>query len=99
VNKEIAADWVRMRKAQPLERLVPASVRWLADLPVDVRPVELAAKYPRIVNLIAQQWHDYKPCCAYLDELLGGRRPERRGFPVDVCWEIWALRKFIRQRA
>jgi len=98
-KRETAENWVRLRKAQPLERLVPASVIWLADLPLDVRPVGLAAKYPRIVNLIAQQWHDYKACCAYLDELLTGRRAERRGFPIDVRWEIWALRKFIRERA
>ena len=37
-NRETAGDWVRLRKAQPLARLVPASVIWLADLPVDVRP-------------------------------------------------------------
>ena len=90
---------MRLRKAQPLERLVPASVTWLADLPADVRPVALAAKYPRIVNLIAQQWHDCNACSAYLDDLLAGRRAERRGFPRDMRWEIWTLRKFIRERA
>ena len=99
ISKQTAEDWVRLRKAQPLERLVPASVTWLADLPADVCPVGLAAKYPRIVNLIAQEWKDYKACSAYLDELLAGRRAERQGFPINVRWEIWTLRKFIRERA
>ena len=99
ISKQTAEDWVRLRKAQPLERLVPASVTWLTDLPADVRPAGLAAKYPRIVNLIAQEWQDYKACSAYLDELLAGRRAERQGFPINVRWEIWTLRKFIRERA
>jgi hypothetical protein len=91
-SKETAEDWVRVRKAQPLDRLMPASVRWIANLPVEFRPVALAAKYPRIVNLIAWQWHDHKACCAYLDELLAGRRPGRRGFPTEISWELWTIR-------
>ena len=99
VSTKTAEDWVRLRKAEPLERLVPTSVTWLADLPADVRPVGLAAIYPRIVNLIAQEWQDHEACCAYLDELLAGRRTGRRGFPINVRWEIWTLRRFIRERA
>ena len=81
-----------LRKATPVEYVLPASLVWLEGLPPQVRPVALTAKYARIVNLIAQQWNDYNACCAYFDELLKGRRGNRRGFPADVHREISTLR-------
>ena len=46
-------DWSRLRKAEPAERLLPLSKKWLELLPPDVFPGALATRYPRIVNYIA----------------------------------------------
>jgi hypothetical protein len=88
-----AANGIRLRKANPLNALLPASLDWLGTLPRELRPMALAMMYPRIVNLLAQQWSDYDACHAYFDELLTGRRPNRHGFPADVRREIWTLRE------
>jgi hypothetical protein len=84
----------RLRKAAPIETLLPASRQWLEGLPADVRPVELAKQYARVVNLIAQQWNDHSACRAYFDELLKGRRESRRGFPAVVRAELRGLRHY-----
>jgi hypothetical protein len=86
-----------MRKAHPVEYMLPATVTWFEALPPEVRPVTLAAQYARIANLLAQQWNDDKACRAYFDELLTGRRGKRRGFPVNVRREIWVLREYYQR--
>lgn len=92
-------DAVRLRKASPLDYLLPASLDWLKRLPDGLRPIALATQYPRIVNLLAQQWNDPTACRAYFDELLVGRRPTRQGFPADVRRDIWELREhFMHSR-
>jgi hypothetical protein len=87
----------RLRKATPVEYVLPASRAWLEGLPAQVRPVALATKYARIVNLLAQQWGDFNACDAYFDELLKGRRGKRAGFPADVHREIRTLRDHFQQ--
>ena len=82
-----------LRKARPVEYMLPATVKWFEALPPQVRPVSLAAQYARIANLLAQQWNDDKACRAYFDELLTGRRGKRRGFPAHVRRELWELRE------
>jgi len=86
-----------LRKARPVEYMLPATVHWFEALPPEVRPVQLAAQYGRIANLLAQQWNDDNACRAYFDELLTGRRGKRRGFPVNVRREIWTLREHYQR--
>jgi hypothetical protein len=94
-----AQNLSQLRKATPVEYLLPSSVKWFEGLPAEVRPVALATHYARIVNLLAQQWNDEKACSAYFDELLKGRRANRQGFPVNVRRELWTLREhFMRVR-
>jgi hypothetical protein len=94
-----ARDWTPQRRACPYDRLLPSSRVWLNSLPPSLRPIVLAVQYPRIVNLIAQQWDDAAACGAYLDDLLVGRRPDRRGFPDGVRQDILELREyFVRSR-
>jgi hypothetical protein len=83
----------RLRKATPIEYMLPTSLKWFESLPPEVRPVVLATRYARIANLIAQQWNDERACSAYFDELLKGRRSNRQGFPADVRRELWVLRE------
>ena len=86
-----AQNWAQRRKAKPVDYLLPASRRWFEGLPIEVRPMALADKYPRIVNLIAQQWNDYEACSAYFGELLAARRGHRQGFPSDVERDLRTL--------
>ena len=92
-------DWSRLRKANPFNGLLPSSRNWLGKLPFPLQPNALATKFPRIVNLVAQQWNDTATCRRYLDELVAGGRPNRRGFPSDVRRDLLGLREyFIRCR-
>ena len=63
---------------------MPLSVKWLKGLPREVRPLALATKYARIINLLAQHWNDHDACCAYLRTFLADRRGGRRGFRPEV---------------
>jgi len=87
-----AQNMAWMRKARPVEYMLPATRRWLEALPPGIRPLTLAQQYARIANLLAQQWNDDKACRAYFDDLLTGRRGKRRGFPANVRRELWTLR-------
>ena len=84
-------DWSQIRRARPVEGLLPMSEKWLAGLPPDIRPVALATQFPRIVNLIALQWNDRKRCPEYFDDLSVDRRGGRQGFPADVRRELSTL--------
>ena len=92
-----APNMAWLRKARPVEYMLPATVKWFEALPPEVRPVTLAQQYGRVANLLAQQWNDDKACRAYFDDLLAGRRGRRRGFPVGVRRELWVLREYYQR--
>lgn len=72
--------------------LTDESARWLAGLPVAVRPIALARKFPRIANSVAELWRRVANCEEYLDSLVVDLRGDRAGFPPDVAKELLALR-------
>jgi len=84
-----------LRKADPVNYLLPASNRWLTSLPREVRPLTLATKYPRIVNLLAQHWNDHDACAAFFGHLLFDRRGNRQGFSVAVKSDILILQEYF----
>ena len=86
-------DWLRHRKANPVNHVLPVSERWLDQLPLEVCPRELARHFPRIVNLIALQWNDPDGCSAYFEALFVDRRGARQGFPVEVHRDLLRLRE------
>jgi hypothetical protein len=85
-------DWASVRKAKPVDYLLPRSIEWLERLPQAVRPMALAAKYPRIANTLALDWSRPAACRAYFDDLLIDRRGNRQGFPADVDRDLRRLR-------
>jgi len=92
---EVAPELVRLRRAKPINHLLPATTKWLGSLPAQVRPTALANRYPRIANLLALDWKKPAACRQYLDELLiDHRRGDRQGFPLDVHRELEILRDF-----
>jgi len=92
-----AQNMAWLRKARPVDYMLPATIKWFEALPPEVRPVAVAEGYARIANLLAQQWNDDKACRAYFDDLLAGRRGKRRGFPVNVRRELWSLREYYQR--
>jgi len=87
-------DWAGRRKGQPANILLPATRRWLDTLPIEARPVALAAQFPRLANLIAATWNNPGDCGAYIYALLHDQRGGRRGFPDDVSKDILNLRMY-----
>ena len=89
--------WVRARTQQNDNVLLDTTLTWMARLPKDVRPMVLAARYPRIANNIANLWRRVARCEEYLDTLVVDRRGNRAGFPPDVAQELTNLRGFYAE--
>ena len=82
------------RTRTPEEPLLGVTRAWLAALPQDVRPMELARQFPRIANRLRHLWKQVARCEAYLDDLLVSRRGTRKGFPPEITQELEALREY-----
>jgi len=91
-------DWTPLRRSSPANYMLPASLKWFASLPFDVRPMALVTKYPRIANLLALQWTKPSACRAYFEDLLSDGRGARQGFPADVQHDLVALRHYYYHR-
>jgi hypothetical protein len=70
----------------------------LLELPGEVRPQVLATKFPRIVNRIAELWRRPTVLDRYFDELLVDDRGGRSGFPLDVLFDITALKEHYQTK-
>ena len=95
VSPQPAEQFARLRKADPVNYLLPTSLIWLKSLPEEARPIALATRYARIVNALAQQWSDPPACSAYFDALLVDRRGNRQGFPPAVQADIRILLEYF----
>ncbi len=85
----------RRSDANPI--LLDATVAWMAELPYAVRPNELASRFPRIANSIAELWRRVARCEEYLDSLVVDQRGDRKGFPPAVAQELAALRSYYAE--
>jgi hypothetical protein len=83
------------RATQSVAVLLDSTTLWMAELPLAVRPITLARKFPRIANSIAELWRRVAPCEEYLDTLIVDRRGDRTGFPPAVAVELTALRTYF----
>ena len=85
-------SWRHLRRAQPVDRLLPRTKMWLAEIPEKFRPTALASQFPRIANALCATWNDAPRRGDYLEDLLtGGRRRNRKGFPASVHRELQRL--------
>ncbi len=87
-----------LRRAVPLDRPLPATLRWLVGLPAAVRPLALLQRFPRIANRLAQAWTDEAALAECFDDLLYDRRGGRQGFPPAVRRELTLLREYVGTR-
>ena len=91
------AKWIPVRKARPVNVLLPATKRWLAMLAPDVQPQALATQFPRLANRIAADWESPEMCRVFLHLLLVDQRGNRQGFPEDVARDILGLKSFYAE--
>lgn len=85
----------RSSDANPI--LLDTTVAWMAELPYAVRPSELASRFPRTANSIAELWRRGARCEEYLDSLVVDHRGDRKGFPLPVARELAALRSYFAE--
>jgi hypothetical protein len=85
--------WQKVRRpSQPSDRaLTGRSMKWLMDLPEEVRPQVTMQRYPRVINALVDVWADAQARDLAFENLLNDRRPGRRGFPIDVERELSTL--------
>ena len=91
-------DYARMRRPEGKENLElsDAAKALLASLPKSDRPGEVAEKFPRILNHVAERWELPRQFYRYVNQLLevDDKRGARRGFPFEVLAELTALREY-----
>ena len=89
--------WVARRAPERRAVLLDTTTLWMAELPQAIRPVNLARKFPRIANSIAELWRRVARCEEYLDTLVVDLRGDRTGFPSEVAQELTALRSYFAE--
>lgn len=66
----------------------------LESLSPRMRPHELPARFPRIMNQIAHLWRRPVQLDRYIEGLLFDRREGRQGFPFAVALELNTLKDY-----
>jgi hypothetical protein len=93
VRMSVAHEQYRhLRRAIPAEAPQARTLKWMEDLPPDVRPTTLLRLHARIVNLIAATWRDPRAFGVYMESLLRDTRGNRQGFPPEIIDELVALK-------
>jgi hypothetical protein len=90
--------WKKLRRVSlPTDRaLTGRAIDWLMALPATLRPQLLSRQFPRIVNGLAEVWHEPEHCQAAFDKLFRDGRRGRKGFPPAVLDELEALRNWTQ---
>jgi hypothetical protein len=91
------AKWIPVRKARPVNVLLPATRRWLTMLAPNVQPQALSTQFPRLANRLAADWASPEMCRSFLYQLLVDQRGNRQGFPEDVTRDLLALRSLYAE--
>lgn len=81
-----------MRDASRAPTLEPRTIQWMAGLPQNLRPNELATRFPHIANQLAARWESAADCRSYFDEVLLDSRGNRKGLPEHVALELATLK-------
>lgn len=89
----------RQRRAASSVQLTLTSGRWMAELPRELVPRQLAMRHPRIVNELCQRWSSPGSAAAYLDSLIIDDRGNRQGFGQAILAELVALRTSLDESA
>ena len=90
------SEWHVVRRANDAgdSTLNDRTFKWLAALHTDIRPMNTARQYARIVNRIADLWGHCEYTRQYFQSLLIDRRKGRKGFPSEVRRELEVLQQY-----
>ena len=99
-NPPTRTDWGKRRGAAAADsrELSAGAQALLASLEESVRPKELAAKFPRIVDRMAELWRAPRRMNRYLEQLLTNARTQRRGFSLGILNELTALKDYYQTK-
>jgi hypothetical protein len=81
----------------PSAELTSDALRLIAALEMRVVLRELPAKFPNVLNRVAQVWKDANRADVLFDGLLFDTRGGRQGFSLEAVTELTRLREFHRQ--
>jgi hypothetical protein len=70
----------------------------LASIEESARPKELAAAFPRIVNLMASLWAAPRKMNRYFEQLLTDTRGTRKGFSLGILMELTTLKDYYQTK-
>src|SRR5690349_818574 len=70
----------------------------LASMEEAVRPAQLAAAFPRIVNRMAGLWKSPRQMDRYFEDLLTDTRGSRQGFALGILMELTALKDYYETK-
>ena len=89
-----------VRSQSVSEQQLSAQARELVSmLDESLRPTVLAARYPRILNKVAELWRRPTLMDRYFDELLMDNRGDRQGFPLNILLELTTLKEHYHSAA
>src|SRR5260221_76801 len=94
------ADYSK-RRHQPEKddlELGAAGQAWLGSIEESIRPMQLAAAFPRIVNRMAKLWKAPREMDRYFEELLTDTRQNRQGFPLKILIELGTLKDYYQEQ-
>jgi hypothetical protein len=83
----------KAKRGAPRAELDQRSKQILQTIPAEIRPTNIVANFPHIMNLISKSWHEPKEFVKTLDELLMDDRGNRVGFPFAIIVELTDLRE------
>jgi hypothetical protein len=84
-NVETQIEPFRRSSSTATDRELKAyGIKFLAALPVSVRPLKLGERYPRIVNTLGLLRGQPISFRAYFDDLFVDNRGDRQGFPPEI---------------
>ncbi len=92
------SDRGNFHRAAQFNQPLPATVRWLEQLPREIQPLALLREFPRIANFMARSWSEQSSIKKYLDSLLIDDRKNRQGFPPEVHVELLNLKDYVDGR-
>jgi hypothetical protein len=70
----------------------------LASIEPTMRPKQLAASFPRIVNRMAGLWRSPRQMDRYFEDLLTDTRGNRQGFPLGILMELTTLKDYYQTK-
>jgi hypothetical protein len=92
VNRVVDYSKTRHAPSKDDVELNAAGQALLASIEETVRPKQLAAAFPRIVNRMASLWRSPRQMDLYFEDLLTDTRGSRQGFALGILMELTTLK-------